>query len=111
MKKATMPLQPITIEEPFAQWGLNVIGPINPKSSKDHSYILIATYYFTKWQESMALKKVVSEQLIIFLKDNILSRLRVPEKFIIDNKSIFIRSKFTKNCGEYNIIMGQSSNY
>jgi hypothetical protein len=30
MKRATMLLQPITIEEPFTQWGLDVIGPINP---------------------------------------------------------------------------------
>jgi transposase InsO family protein len=47
----------------------------------------------------------------IFLKDNILSRFGVPEKLITDNGSIFISSKFTKFCGEYGIIMGQSSNY
>jgi hypothetical protein len=111
MKKETMPLQPITIEEPFTQWGLDVIGPINPKSNKGHSYILTATDYFTKWKEAVALKKVDSEELITFLKDNILSRFGVPEKLITDNGSIFIGSKFTKFCGEYGIIMGQSSNY
>jgi hypothetical protein len=63
MKRETMPLQPISIEEPFTQWGLDVIGPINLKSSKIHSYILIATYYFTKWQEAVALKKVNSTSL------------------------------------------------
>jgi hypothetical protein len=42
------------------------------------------------------LKKVDSEQLIIFLKDNILSRFGVLEKFITDNGSIFIGSKFAK---------------
>jgi hypothetical protein len=35
----------------------------------------------------------------------------VPKKFIINNGSIFIGSKFTNFCGEYGIIMGQSSNY
>jgi transposase InsO family protein len=49
--------------------------------------------------------------LIKFLKDNILSRFNVPDKFIIDYGSIFIGSKFTKLCGEYGIVMGQSSNY
>jgi len=34
MKRATMSLKPILMEEPFTQWGLDVIGPINPKSSK-----------------------------------------------------------------------------
>jgi hypothetical protein len=40
-----------------------------------------------------------------------LSRFGVPEKFITDNGSIFMRSKFTNFCGEYGIIMGKSSNY
>jgi len=56
----------------------------------------------------VALKKVNSEELIKFLKDNILSRFGVLEKFIIDNGSIFITSKFIEFCGEYEIIMGQS---
>jgi hypothetical protein len=111
MKRVAMPLQPISVEDPFAQWGLDVVGPINPKSSKGHLYILTATYYFTKWKEAIALKKVDSEELINFLKDNILSRFGVPEKFITDNGSIFIGSKFTKFCGEFGILMGQSSNY
>jgi transposase InsO family protein len=49
--------------------------------------------------------------LIKFLKDNILSRFGVPEKFITDNWLIFIRSKFTEICGEYGMIMGKSSKY
>jgi hypothetical protein len=34
------------MDSPFTQWGLDVIGPINPKSSKGHSYILTTTDYF-----------------------------------------------------------------
>jgi hypothetical protein len=111
MKKSAMPLQPIYVEQPFSQLGLDVVGPINPKSSKGHIYILIATNYFTKCPEAMELKRDDIEELIKFLKDNILSRFNVPEKFIIDNGSIFIGSKFTKFGGEYGIVMGQSSNY
>jgi len=64
-----------------------------------------------KWSETVALKKVDAEELIKFLKDNILSRFVVPDKFITDNGSIFIGSKFIELCGQYRIIMGQSSNY
>jgi transposase InsO family protein len=88
-----------------------VIGPINPKSSKGHSYIVIATDYFTKWQEATALRNANSDQLIHFLKENILSRFGVQEKFITDNGSIFIGSEFTRFYAEYGIVMGQSSNY
>jgi hypothetical protein len=56
MKRSAMPLQPIIVEQPFSQWGLDVVGPINPKSSKGHMYILTATDYFTKWPEAVALK-------------------------------------------------------
>jgi hypothetical protein len=80
MKRYAMPLQPITIEQPFSQWGIDVVGPINPKSRKGHMYILITIDDFTKQPESMALKKVDSKELIKFLKDNILLRFSVPDK-------------------------------
>jgi hypothetical protein len=59
MKRSTMPLKPISVEQPFSQWGLDVVGPINQNSSKGYIYIYIltATDYFTKWPETVALKK------------------------------------------------------
>jgi hypothetical protein len=74
-------------------------------------YILTTSDYFTKWPEAVVLKKVDVEELIRFLKDNILSRFGIPDKFIIDNGLIFIGSKFMEFCGQYRIIMGQSLNY
>jgi hypothetical protein len=59
MKKIAMPLQPISVEQPFSQWGLDFIGPINPKSIKGHIYILTTTDYFTKWPEAVALKELI----------------------------------------------------
>jgi hypothetical protein len=98
MKRSTMHLQPIIVEQPFSQWGLDVVGKINPKSSKGHMYILTATDYFRKWPEVVELKKVDSEELIKILKDNIMSIFGVPYKFITYNGFIFIGSKFTKFC-------------
>jgi len=94
-----MSLQSIIDEENFVQWVLEFNGPINPQSSKVHSYILTATDYFTKWQEVVTLNKVGFEELINFIKEKILSIFGVPEKFITDHGSIFIESKFTKFCG------------
>jgi len=111
MKRFAMLLHPISLEKPFTQWGLDFIGTINPKSIKGHIYILTTTYYFTKWKEAVVLKKDDFEELIKFLKDNILSRFCALEKFIIDNGSNFIGSSFANFCGEYGIFMGKSSNY
>ena len=33
-RKATFPLQPVKIQQPFEQWGLDIIGEITPNSSK-----------------------------------------------------------------------------
>jgi hypothetical protein len=101
MKRYAMLLQPIFIEQPFSQWGFDVVEPINPKSRKVHMYILTSTNYFTKWPEVVALTKVDSEELIKFLKDNILSRFNVLDKFITDNGSIFIGSNFIDFHREY----------
>jgi hypothetical protein len=48
MKRIEMPLQKTMVEKPFVQWGLDVIGQINPKYGKAHSYIITTTEYFTK---------------------------------------------------------------
>ncbi|RDX93508.1 hypothetical protein CR513_24215, partial [Mucuna pruriens] len=34
---------------PFSMWGLDMIGPIEPKESNEHRFILVAIDYFTKW--------------------------------------------------------------
>jgi hypothetical protein len=107
MKKAVMPLQLVSIEEPFTQWGLELIGSTNPKSSKGYLYILTTTDYFTKSKEEVELKKEDSNELIRFLKENIIEIFGIPENFIIDNGSIFIGSNFTNFYGEFGIIMRQ----
>jgi hypothetical protein len=34
LQKLAFPLQPVTVDSPFQQWGLDIIGPINPLSSQ-----------------------------------------------------------------------------
>nr|ABA98733.1 retrotransposon protein, putative, unclassified [Oryza sativa Japonica Group] len=42
-------MNPIIKPWPFRGWGIDMIGMINPPSSKGHKFILVATDYFTKW--------------------------------------------------------------
>ena len=46
-RRLAFPLHLVTIENPFEQWGLDVVGEINPNSSKLHKYILTTTNYFS----------------------------------------------------------------
>ena len=82
-KRAAFPLQSVTIENPFEQWGLDVVSEINPNSSKLHKYILTTTDYFTKGIESIPLKTVNENEVIYFLQRNIITRFGVPNSLVL----------------------------
>jgi hypothetical protein len=77
VKKVDFPLHPVTIDAPFQQWGLDVIGPINPASSLQHKFILTTTDYFTRWAEVIPLRVVNTNQVITFLETHIITRFGV----------------------------------
>eukprot|EP00253_Pinus_taeda_P022023 PITA_22023 len=88
-RKPAFPLQPVNIEQPLEQWGLDIIGEINPPSSKQHKYILATTNYFTKWVEAIPLKTANSEAIIEFIDQFIITRFGVPTALVFDNASYF----------------------
>ena len=47
----------ITSPCPFAQWGINIMGPL-PQGKKQVKFLLIAIDYFTKWVEAKALAMI-----------------------------------------------------
>lgn len=49
--------------------------------------------------------------MISLIEENIRSKFGVLEKFITDNGTIFIDSKFTAFCRKYGITIGKSLNY
>ena len=55
-RRPAFPLHPVTIENPFEQWGLDVVGEINPNSSKLHKYILTASDTFLNGLKQSLLK-------------------------------------------------------
>lgn len=63
----SLPLKPIIAKGPFQQWGLDFIGEINPHSSGQHRWILVATNYFTKWIEAIPTRKVDHNVVMKFL--------------------------------------------
>ena len=78
LAKAARPLQPVIISKPFEQWGIDIIGEINPNSSLQHKYILTATDYFMRWVEAIPLCKVNEDAVIDFLQENSMTKFGVP---------------------------------
>ena len=66
-RRSSFTLHPVTTENPFEQWGLDVVGEINPNSLKLHKYFLTATNYISKWIEAVPLKAINDNEVIKFL--------------------------------------------
>nr|XP_023905079.1 uncharacterized protein LOC112016836 [Quercus suber] len=53
-------LNPLSSPWPFAQWGLDIVGPF-PKAAGNRKYLLVGTDYFTKWRLDDAKGRWVEE--------------------------------------------------
>jgi hypothetical protein len=98
-KLAALPLQPVVVEAPFQQWGL------------DYTWIIRATDYFTKWVEAIPTKSATDKVVMDFLEDRIITRFGVPTKITTDNAKSFSSTELSSFCFKYGIILSRSSNY
>jgi hypothetical protein len=89
VKKAAFPLQPVSVDSPFKQWGLKIIGTINPTSSQQHKCIITTMDHFTRWSKVAPPKVVNTNQVVSFLNTNIITRFDIPECLVFDNSSYF----------------------
>jgi hypothetical protein len=111
LQKLAFPLQPVSVESPFQQWGLDIIGPINPPSSQQHKFIITATDYFSLWSEAVALRTVNTSQVIAFLNSNIITRFGIPDSLVFDNTSYFSSLEMSKFALEKRIKLKYSTSY
>ncbi|KAL4184928.1 hypothetical protein AMTRI_Chr10g3520 [Amborella trichopoda] len=79
------PLHPTVASWPFSQWGMDIIGPIDPPSSLGHGFILAAIDYSSKWAEAVPLKQVLGTTVANFVCHHIIYRFGVPNRIISDN--------------------------
>uniref|UniRef100_A0A2N9GEY5 RNase H type-1 domain-containing protein n=1 Tax=Fagus sylvatica TaxID=28930 RepID=A0A2N9GEY5_FAGSY len=50
-------LNPLSSPWPFAQWGLDIVGPL-PRAPGNKKFLIVATDYFTKWVEAEPLSHI-----------------------------------------------------
>jgi hypothetical protein len=75
---------------------MDMIGKINPPSSKGHQFILAVIDYFTKWVEAVPMKPVTSRDVINFIKEHVIHRFGIPQTITTDGGSVFISDEFKK---------------
>ena len=96
---------------PFEAWGLDVVGPITPKSSAGHSYLLAAIDYFSKWAEAIPLREVTKENVVHFSRTHIIYRYSMPRYIITDNGKPFVNKLVTALCKKLKFAQRKSSMY
>ena len=107
----SLPLRPIILNGPFQQWGLDFIGEINPSSSGQHKWTLVATDYFTKWIEAVPTRNATHQVIMRFLYENIFSRFGFPVRLVTDNASSFKDGALVKMCESMGIQLVHSTSY
>ena len=88
-------LNPLSSPWPFAQRGLDIVGPFF-KAVGNKKYLLVCTNYFTKWVEAEPLANIKDVDVKRFIWKNIVTRFGVPYVLISDNGLQFDSKIFRK---------------
>ena len=98
----TKELTPMTAQWPFAQWGLNIMGPF-PIAMQQLKFLIINIDYFTKWIELEALATIIEKNVRIFVWKNIICRYGIPRVLVSDNGKQFDNDSFRNFCSHLGI--------
>ena len=87
---------------PFAQWGIDIVGPL-PQGKGQVKFLLVAIDYFTKWVEAEALATITEARIRSFVWKNIICRFGIPLTIISDNGRQFDSQGFKEFCSNLGI--------
>lgn len=104
-------LHPMVVLWPFVAWRMDVIGPIEPKASNGHRFILFAIDYFTKWIEAITFKTVTKKAVVDFVHSNIICRFGTPRTIITDNAANLNSNLMKEVCEQFKIVHHNSTPY
>ncbi|RDX93255.1 Retrovirus-related Pol polyprotein, partial [Mucuna pruriens] len=96
-------LHNLTSPWPFSMWGLDMIGPIEPKASNGHRFILVAIDYFTKWVEATSYANIIKSMVIKFIKRDIICRYGLLARIITDNGTNLNNKMMIELCEQFKI--------
>ncbi|GKV53644.1 hypothetical protein SLEP1_g60161, partial [Rubroshorea leprosula] len=95
---------------PFAQWGLDLLGPF-VKGVGGVTHLIVGVDYFTKWVEAWPLSSLTSKKVEDFVFSSIICRYGIPNQIVADNGTQFNCSSFRDFCSSYGIKLQFTSVY
>jgi IS30 family transposase len=90
---------------------LDFVGETHPSSSKGHQFVLVATSYFTKWTEVVALKNMTHSEVIEFITEHINHRFSIRQTLTMDQGTSFMLREVREFAESYKIKLLNSSPY
>jgi transposase InsO family protein len=73
--------------------------------------VLVATDYFTKWTEAVALKNMTHKEVIEFITEHIIHRFGIPQTLTTDQGTYFMSKEVREFAELYRIKLLNSSPY
>ncbi|GKV28094.1 hypothetical protein SLEP1_g37185 [Rubroshorea leprosula] len=95
---------------PFAQWGLDLLGPF-VKGVGGVTHLVVGVDYFIKWVEARPLSSLTSKKVEDFVFSSIICRYGIPNQIVTDNGTQFNCSSFRDFCSSYGIKLQFTSVY
>ncbi|GKV25716.1 hypothetical protein SLEP1_g35111 [Rubroshorea leprosula] len=95
---------------PFAQWGMDLLGPF-VKGVGGVTHLIVGVDYFTKWVEARPLSSRTSKKVEDFVFSSIICRYGIPNQIVVDNGTQFNFSSFRDFCSGYGIKLQFTSVY
>ena len=95
-------LTTITSPWPFAQCGIDIVGPL-PLGKGQLKFLLVAIDYFTKLVEAEALATITKAKIRSFVWKNVICRFKIPMMIISDNGRQFDNQGFKDFCSNLDI--------
>ena len=86
-------LMPMMAPWPFAQWGLDIIGPFSTVV-RQLKFLVVGIDYFTKWVEAETQATITKKNIQSFVWRNIICRYKIPRVIVFDNEKQFYNSAF-----------------
>ena len=78
------------------------MGPF-PRSSKGNAYLLVVGNFYTKYTLLHPMRKVIAQNVVRFMENEVFLERCVPQVIICDNGSQFAGSEIKKLSSKYRV--------
>ena len=92
----------MTAPWPFAQWGLDIMGPF-PTAVRQLKFLVVGIDYFTKWVEVEALATITEKNIRRFVWRCIICKFGIPRVLVSNNGKQFDNDSFRDFCSQLGI--------